>query len=133
MTDSLAPIADKLKPLVRLLASDRDGEVVATARAIGRLLKSAKLDFHALADSVGQPSGLTEAEMQKLYNAGHNAGYAAGRRTAEKEFSGRMFRSVNLNEEPSWHEIACECAARPDRLRDEREKKFVRDMTRRLV
>jgi hypothetical protein len=102
VSDALAPIAEKLKPLVRLLASDRDGEVVATVRAMGRLLKSVKLDFHTLADRIGQPSGLTKAEMQKLYDAGHDAGYAAGRLAAEKEFSGRMFHSVNLDEEPSW-------------------------------
>jgi hypothetical protein len=133
MADVLAPIAEKLKPLIRLLASDHDGEAMATVRAIGRLLKSARLDFHTLADRIGQPNGLSEAEMRKLYDAGHKDGYAAGRRAAEKEYSGRMFHSVNFDEEPSWHEIACECAARPDRLRDERERKFVHDMTRRLV
>lgn len=40
----------KLPQLVRLLASDHDGEVVAAARAIGRALDSAGLSFHDLAD-----------------------------------------------------------------------------------
>jgi hypothetical protein len=40
MADALAPIADKLKPLIRLLSSDRDGELVAAARALNRLLKA---------------------------------------------------------------------------------------------
>src|SRR5262249_2425438 len=79
----------------------------------------AKLDIHALADGIGQPSGLSKAEMQKI--------------SVENELGDQMFRNANLDEEPSWYEIAVECAARPDRLRDEREKTFVRDMTRRLV
>jgi hypothetical protein len=35
---TLAPIADKLGKLIRLLSSDKDGEVLAAARAIGRAL-----------------------------------------------------------------------------------------------
>lgn len=132
MSDVLAPIADKLKPLVRVLSSDQPGEIVAAARAINRVLKSSGADIHALADSIGNGK-VSEAEMQKLYDAGHRAGYAAGRSAAENEFSGRVFRSVNFDEEPSWFEIASECAAHPDRLRDKRERKFVRDMKRRLV
>jgi hypothetical protein len=38
--------------LVRLLASDRDGEALAAVRAIRRSLAAAGLDIHALADAV---------------------------------------------------------------------------------
>jgi hypothetical protein len=41
---------------VRLLASDRDGEVVAAARALGRALKAHGADFHALAAFIEAPS-----------------------------------------------------------------------------
>jgi hypothetical protein len=34
---TLAPIADKLGKLVRMLTSDHDGEVVAAARSINRV------------------------------------------------------------------------------------------------
>jgi hypothetical protein len=67
----LAPIAGKLKPLIRLLSSDQDGEVVAAARSLNRLLKANGSDIHAIADGIGQANGkLTEAEMRKLYDAG---------------------------------------------------------------
>ena len=46
---ALAPIAPKLGKLVRLLASDRDGEALAAARMIGRTLAGANLSFHDLA------------------------------------------------------------------------------------
>ena len=46
---ALVTIAPRLAQLIPLLASDKDGEVVATARAIGRTLKQAGSDFHDLA------------------------------------------------------------------------------------
>ena len=44
--------APRLDPLIRRLATNHDGEVVATVRAIGRALKAAGHDFHDLADAV---------------------------------------------------------------------------------
>jgi hypothetical protein len=38
--------------LLPLLASEHDGEVVAAARAIGRTLAAAGLDWHALANAI---------------------------------------------------------------------------------
>jgi len=52
---SLAPVAPKLQKLVPLLASNHDGEVVATARAIGRTLQGAGLDWHHLAQALTMP------------------------------------------------------------------------------
>ena len=49
---TLAPIADKLSKLLRMLTSDHDGEVVAAARSINRALKSAGLDIHVLAAAI---------------------------------------------------------------------------------
>ena len=44
-----AAIRPKLAKLIAVLSSDRDGEVVATVRAIGRTLQGAGADFHDLA------------------------------------------------------------------------------------
>jgi hypothetical protein len=44
--------ANKLAKLFRLLASDKDGEVIATVAAIKRTLDTADLDLHDLADAV---------------------------------------------------------------------------------
>jgi hypothetical protein len=43
---------DRIGKLVRLLASDKPGEVLATVAAINRTLDIAELDFHDLADVV---------------------------------------------------------------------------------
>lgn len=53
----LAPIAPRLARLVPFLASDREGEVLATVRAIGRTLAGAGLDFHALAAALESAPG----------------------------------------------------------------------------
>jgi hypothetical protein len=128
MTNVLAPVADKLGKLLRLLSSDRDGEIVGAARAIVRTLDGAGLDIHALAEGIGAPADgkkkFSEADAAEIYRRG----VEDGKRAAESENIG--FRSVD---EPTWHEIACDCAAHDDRLRDERERQFVRDMVRRTV
>jgi hypothetical protein len=45
LTAALVPMLSKLIPL---LASDKDGEVVATAHAIGRVLKASGCDWDDL-------------------------------------------------------------------------------------
>jgi hypothetical protein len=44
------PLEQKLGTFIRMLASERDGEVVAAARAIVRTLKAAGADIHVLAE-----------------------------------------------------------------------------------
>jgi hypothetical protein len=53
---SIATLSEEMRTrlahLIRLLASDRDGEIVAAALALGRALRSVELDIHAIADLV---------------------------------------------------------------------------------
>lgn len=42
-------MSERLRKLIPLLSSDKDGEVVAAARAIGRELRAANRDWHWLA------------------------------------------------------------------------------------
>jgi hypothetical protein len=128
--DALAPIADKLRHLARMLSSDRDGEIVAAARALNRTLKSVGLDIHAFADSIGQINSkkFTEADALEIYRRG----VEDGRREAENN-QDVTFHNITTHDEPSWHDIACKCARYPDRLYGEHEKDFVDDMVRRTV
>ncbi len=52
----LAPVLPKVVPLVRLLASENDGEALGAARAIGRVLNGAGLTLHDLADRLTAPA-----------------------------------------------------------------------------
>jgi hypothetical protein len=48
----MAVITPKLSKLIPMLATDHDGEVVATVRAISRTLKGAGMDFHNLVEAL---------------------------------------------------------------------------------
>jgi hypothetical protein len=119
-----APVVNKLASFIRLLSSDKEGEVVAAARAIMRTLQGANLDIHALAERVG---GISEADMKCLYDAGYDAGVTA---TQNKQHGPGDF--CNIDGTPSWHEIARFCQREADRLR-EKEREFVNDMAARTV
>jgi hypothetical protein len=126
MTDIPAAIVKKLAASLRMLSSDRDGDLVAAGRAIMRLLKSSGADIHALAARV-ESGGLTDAEMRKLYDAG----FSAGARDAENRQHGSD-DFHNVDGTPHWHEIARFCQQHNDRL-SEKEGNFINDMTSRTV
>jgi hypothetical protein len=52
MTAALAAIAPQLGKLVLMLSSSHDGEVIAAAHAIDRVLKSNRLDWHDFAQAL---------------------------------------------------------------------------------
>jgi hypothetical protein len=128
MTNVLAPIANKLAACIRMLSSDKDGDVVNAARGLVRMLKGAGADIHVLAERVENANGdkLNEAEMRKLYEAG----YEAGMRAVEDKSSTGGFHNVDGT--PAWNEIALFCQRNNDRLR-ENERQFVNDMAARSV
>ena len=127
MSNELAPIADKLKRYVRLLSSDVDGEVIAAVRALNRTLKNSNLDIHTFADSICVPNGkkFSEDEAKEIYLKG----IEEGRRQSESQ-QDQKFHNVSGHDQPSWHDMACECARHLHRLRNDTERKFIQDMVR---
>ncbi len=65
--NALAPITHKLDPLIRRLASDKDGEVIACVRAISRQLERAGLNFHDLADRLTAPEPAAEDDAPAVF------------------------------------------------------------------
>jgi hypothetical protein len=118
----LPKIAKKVAPIIRMLASNQDGDVLNAARALDRVLKSAGADFHALADHVARQddSRLSEAEMRKLYDVG----YRDGKRAAENAQPTAAWHDVGT----PLHKLALFCQQRSDRLR-QNEREFIDDMT----
>jgi hypothetical protein len=55
MTTALATIAPTVGKLIRMLGSDREGEVIASAHALRRVLQGAGLDLHDLAQVIEMP------------------------------------------------------------------------------
>jgi len=115
-------IDQKLGDLIRRLGSNHDGEVVATARALQRVLKSAGRDLHQLAGIIEKNGGgeLSEAEMEALYSAGYEAGLKAGESRHVATFH-------NIDADGDWYEMAQFCWERADRL-SRRHRSFVEGM-----
>jgi hypothetical protein len=63
---------------IRRLASGFDGEIVATVRTWRRKLSSDGRDLHDVANIIEGGGKISEVEMQKLYDAGYEAGLQEG-------------------------------------------------------
>jgi hypothetical protein len=129
-----ATINEKLAALICRLSSNQDGEVIATARALIRVLESAGSDIHALAEHVKNGHGLTDADKQKIRSEIENAraiGYAEGVKAAESKQHGTgTFR--NTDGKLEWTEVALFVQREKHRL-PEKHHEFVDDMASRTV
>ena len=65
---ALTPISDKLAILIPRLGSDRDGEIVATVKAIGRQLSKNGSDWHDLADRLTAPEPTAEDDSPVVFS-----------------------------------------------------------------
>jgi hypothetical protein len=121
--------ASRLAAIIRMMSSDKDGDVLNAGRALDRTLKSVGCDIHDLAEVIEHANGgkLSEAEMKKLYNAGYEAGMKA---VESRQYGSSDFH--NVDGLPDWHEIARFCQQNSVRLR-ENERQFVDDMAARTV
>jgi hypothetical protein len=127
---------EKLAAVFRSMKNDSSGEAIAAVNAMNRILKSAGMDIHQLADhiqNIGLGAKLSDEEMQKLYDAG----IADGRLAVQNEqTNGRVPQKPNGSSRQSndptelvetWNNIANYCLQKSARLYD-KEKGFVRGM-----
>ena len=115
MTEKLDAVVPKLVPLIRMLSSTAEREVLNAVRALLRLLASVGLDIHALAERVehGGDEPLSAAEMQRIYDKGFEDGFAKGAEHGRRSaviaaqpigvFATRVDSGVNGY---SWQQIA---------------------------
>ncbi len=61
-------LCKKLSKLLPLLGSDKDGEVIAAARAINHALASEKFDLHDLAASLSVGRGAEQATVRESFS-----------------------------------------------------------------
>jgi hypothetical protein len=118
MADKFDTIADKADPLIRMLSSNVEQEVLTAAKMLLRLLASVGLDVHALAERFKEKrEPLNPAEMQRIYDTAYAKGYSDGTEHGRKSaiLAGASPRrgvthfSVGVNGY-SWQEIAAHCA-----------------------
>jgi hypothetical protein len=118
----------RIAQLIRLTSSDQEGEVAAALHAIMRTLKSTDAaNIHALADRLENGNDLSQADMQKLYEAG----YAAGVQAAERRHHGSD-DFHNADGKLAWETVALFLQRNKDRL-DAKHHEFVDDMASRTA
>ncbi|HKD73892.1 MAG TPA: hypothetical protein VKB76_00300 [Ktedonobacterales bacterium] len=127
MTD-LAPVAGKLAKLIRLLGSNRPGEVAATVEALNRTLQTIGADIHDVAERIEHSGNgaLSEHEMQEIYTAG----LSEGARLAVQKMRAQMPHgppSFGAPQFPSATDMALYCYQRLDRC-NEWETEFATNM-----
>jgi hypothetical protein len=117
----IVPIAPKLAKFVRMLASDKDGDVVAAARAIVRVLETIGADIHDVADRIEHSGNgrLSEAEMREIYDAGIKEGVRRTEQARRTTYIAPQF--------PSAREMAMHCYQRINNL-NEWEREFITNM-----
>jgi len=119
----LTSIASRLAKSIRLLASDKEGEVLAAVAAIKRVLLGIGADIHDVADRIEHPVGeLSQAEMMKIYQAG----VTEGRRIEKQAHSATRFNGELLF--PSARNMAIFCYQNKAKLRSDWENEFVVNM-----
>jgi len=93
MTRTMTPkLSDRLSKLIRMLASDKPGEVLSTVNMIKRSLASEKLDLHDLAerllsDSSCKSTSENEAAAEARTTASWARDYEAARRAEAERYA----------------------------------------------
>ena len=134
----LNALIPKIGPLLRMLSSNADGEIVNAVRALLRVLAAAGLDIHVLVERIehGEDEKLSQGEMQKIYDKGFADGYSTGvdqgRRSAVIAAAMPMsiFGSIASSDVGpginghSWLEIAQYCATNKHRITRNKDRDF---------
>jgi hypothetical protein len=115
--------AEKIeKALKTALSSNQDGDVIAAMYGIRRILNSIGSDLHELAARVHNGRNLSEAEMEKIYNAAYSAGKKDGRDEVQANVK---FNDVNTD---LPHQEMAQYCIDHDRGLNAWETKFIHDM-----
>lgn len=128
-----SPIPAKVRLLVPVLASPHEGEVIGAARAIGRSLQAAGLDFHALAAALSANETDTpvcevkERPQPQAEDANRNPQKFRCRDWKEAWAYHHIPRRFTPRQEESHRKQAAYCKGRIDRL-NQREQGFIRSI-----
>jgi len=119
-------LEEKIAAVVRLFASDRDGEKLAAVAALERTLKSAGTDFNGLAhgiENLGKSTVVPDEIKKKIWDA-------AVEHTENRLHGGDDFRSTDGK--PDWKAVALFCQRNIQRL-DARHHDFINKVAAQTV
>lgn len=92
----------RLTRLLGMIGSDGDGEALNAARMAQRLIGSEGLTWEEVLNSSG-PAAMSDADMRRLFDAGHKQGYKEGYETGSADAKGTSFATVRR---PTWVSFA---------------------------
>jgi len=110
MSANKKTLEERVASLVRLLASDKDGEIVAAAHALKRTLESAGTDINGLAhgiENLGKNAVVPDEIKKKIWDA-------AVQHTENRLHGRDDFRSTDGK--PDWKAVALFCQRNIQRL-----------------
>jgi hypothetical protein len=113
MTDKLNPILPKLAPLLRMLGSGADAEVVKAVSAMRALLERVDADFHNIVDALEKSVGPTDEKIAQLYDAAETA---ARKRYWREYQEARRRCGIRPDGSTDWEAIAVFVQQRKNRL-----------------
>ena len=118
--------AKRIANVFRRLGSDFDGEVLASAKALKRILAAEGLSINDIATVLESCNG--EIEAKKYSDADAEIIYERGVEKGRAEQQEAPAEFYEAGGRPRWHEIAKFCEERKAKLRNDKEREFVGDM-----
>ena len=131
---NIEPKKKQIARLIRLLASNLEGEQLAAVNALKRVLDNVGATFNDLGDTIeyGNSSGgstITQEDLRNFYEAGIQDGL---KKAEDHKFSnGKIF--VDTNTGPDWKVMANYLLDKLDSLKSNKERGFVTDMYSRSI
>ena len=104
-------LEERIADVIRLLASDKDGDVIAAACALKRVLASAGTDIHGLAhgiENLGKNAEVSKEQMKQIWEA-------AVQHTENRLHGADDF--ISADGKPTWQSVALYCQRNKRRLR----------------
>src|SRR5262245_60902655 len=103
-------LEEKIADCVRMLGSDKEGDIVAAAGALKRILNSAGTDINGLAhgiENLGRSAEVSKDQMKKIWDA-------AVQHTENRMHGGEDF--ISADGKPTWEAVALFCQRNKQRL-----------------
>src|SRR6516162_2078178 len=101
-------LEQRIALIIRLLGSDKDGEILAAAAALKRTLASAGTDFNGLAHGIENlGKGISNEERKKIWDA-------AVQHTENRLHGADDF--IDSTGKPTWEAVALFCQRNKQRL-----------------
>jgi hypothetical protein len=103
-------LEQRIAMVIRLLASDRDGEIIAAVHALKRTLHSAGTDIHGLAhgiENLGKNAEVSKEQMKQIWEA-------AVQHTENRLHGADDF--ISADGKPTWQSVALYCQRNKHRL-----------------